>query len=77
MVSANVSNLLNVDTIVYGGGLIEAIGDEMLPMIKKSYYNFVLNDAAKGTKLLKSKLGDDAALFGGIVLAEEFLGLKV
>lgn len=77
LVSANVSNLLNVDTIVYGGGLIEAIGDEMLPMIKKSYYNFVLNDAAKGTELLKSKLGDDAALYGGIVLAEEFLGLKV
>ncbi len=77
LVSANVSNLLNIDTIVYGGGLVEAIGDEMLPLIKKSYYNFVLDDAAKGTKLLKSKLGDDAALYGGIVLAEEFLGLKV
>lgn len=77
LVSANISNLLNLDTIVYGGGLIEALGDEMLPMIKKSYYKFVLTDAAKGTKLLKSKLADDAALYGGIVLAEEFLGVKV
>jgi glucokinase len=77
VVSANVSNLLNVDMIVYGGGLMEALGDAMLPMIKVSYYKNVLSDAAKGTKLVKSKLADDAALYGGIVLAEEFLGVKV
>lgn len=77
LVSANISNLLNIDTIVYGGGLIEALGDEMLPMIKKSYNKFVLSDAAKGTTLVKSKLGDDAALYGGIELAEEFLGINV
>jgi len=77
VVSANVSNLLNVDMIVYGGGLMEALGDAMLPMIKTSYYKNVLSDAAKGTKLVKSKLGDDAAIYGGIALAEEFLGVKV
>jgi len=62
VVSANVSNLLNVDMIVYGGGLMEALGDAMLPMIKTSYYKNVLSDAAKGSKLVKSKLGDDAAI---------------
>ncbi len=77
MVSANVSNLLNVDTIVFGGGLIEALGNKMLPMIKKSYSEHVLSDAAKGIKVLNSKLADDAALYGGIALAEEFLGVKV
>jgi glucokinase len=77
VVSANISNLLNVDMIVYGGGLIEALGDVMLPMIKTSYYKHVFIDAAKGTKLVKSKLGDDAAIYGGIALAEEFLGVKV
>ena len=77
MVSANVSNLLNVDMIVYGGGLIEALGSSMLPLIKKSYHQHVLKDAAKGTKLVESKLGDDAAIYGGIALAKEFLGIKV
>ena len=77
VVSANVSNLLNVDMIVYGGGLMEALGDAMLPMIKTSYYKNVLSDSAKGTKLVKSKLGDDAAIYGGVALAEEFLGVKV
>jgi glucokinase len=77
MVTANVSNLLNVDTIVLGGGLIEALGDTMVPMIRSSYHKHVLSDAAKGTKILKSKLADDAALYGGIALAEEFLRVEV
>lgn len=77
IVSANISNLLNVDEIVYGGGLVEALGNAMLPMIKTSYYEHVLRDAAKGTKLVESKLGDDAAIYGGIALTEEFLGVKV
>jgi hypothetical protein len=27
--------------------------------------------------IIASKLGDDAAIFGGIALAEEFLGVRV
>lgn len=77
LVTANVCNLLNVDTVVFGGGLVEALGKSMLPMIKASYKKYVLKDADKGTKLVVSMLADDAALFGGIVLAEEFLGVKV
>lgn len=77
MVSASISNLLNIDMIVYGGGLMEALGDDLLPMIRTSYYKHVLADAVKGTKLVKTKLGDDAALYGGIALAQEFLGVNV
>jgi hypothetical protein len=28
-------------------------------------------------KIVSSRLGDDAAIYGGIALAEEFLGVKV
>src|SRR3989339_1076536 len=76
-VTANACNLLNVDTVVFGGGLMEALGDNMLPMIKKSFDKHVFTGSAKGTKLVNSKLADDAALYGGIALAEEFLGVKV
>jgi len=31
----------------------------------------------KGLKIVASKLANDAAIFGGIALAEEFLGVKV
>jgi len=76
-VLASISNLLNLDMIVLGGGMIEALDFYMLPLIKKSFDDHVLNDSAKGLKIIASKLGDDAAIFGGIALAEEFLGVRV
>jgi glucokinase len=63
--------------IVLGGGVIEAMGNSMLPWIKKSFHKNVMMGSEKGLKIVTSKLGDDAALYGGIPLAEEFLGVKV
>ncbi len=77
MVLANVSNLINVDMIVLGGGLIEALNYFMIPLIRKSYKEFALKESSRGVKIVESKLGDEAAIFGGIPLAEEFLGVKV
>ncbi len=77
MVVANLTNLMNFDLIVLGGGLVEALDHFMIPRIKASFKEYVLNDASKGIKIIASKLGDDAALFGGIALAEEFLNVKV
>jgi glucokinase len=76
-VLASISNLLNLDMIVLGGGMIEALDFYMLPLIKKSFSEHVLKDSAKGLKIVASKLGDDVAIFGGIALAEEFLGVRV
>jgi len=76
-VLASISNLLNLDMIVLGGGMIEALDYYMMPLIKKSFSDHVMNDSAKGLKIVASKLGDDAAIFGGIALAEEFLGVRV
>lgn len=74
---ASISNLLNLDMIVLGGGMIEALDFYMLPLIKKSFSEQVLNDSAKGLKIVASRLADDAAVYGGIALAEEFLGVRV
>ncbi|MHB1688568.1 MAG: ROK family protein [Ignavibacteriaceae bacterium] len=74
---AGLTNLLNVDEVVLGGGLIEALGSFMAPKIRLAFNQNLLAETAKAVKLVQSKLGDDAALYGGIVLAEEFLGIKV
>lgn len=74
---ASIANLLNVDMIVLGGGVLEAMGNFMLPKIKESFSAHVMKDSAKGLKILVSHLGDDAALYGGIALAKEFLNVKV
>lgn len=76
-VLANVTNLMNFDTIVLGGGLVEALDKFMLPIIKKSFNENVLKDIANTVEMVSNNLGDDAAIYGGIALAEEFLNLKV
>lgn len=76
-VLANVTNLMNFDTIVLGGGLIEALDKFMLPKIKKSFNEFALKGAAESVKIVSNNLGDDAALYGGIPLVEEFLKIKI
>lgn len=76
-VLASVCNLMNFDKIVLGGGVIEALGDFMMPKIKEQFNQQVFDAAGKGVKIVPSKLADDAAIYGGLALAEEFLGVKV
>ena len=76
-VLASVTNLLNLDTIVIGGGLVEALGYFMVPQIKESLEMHILDEALMGLQITESKLGDDAAIYGGIKLVEEFLGESV
>lgn len=73
-VLGSITTLLNIDTIVLGGGVIEAMHDFMVPIITKSFEESVLAAPGKCVKIFETKLGDDAALYGGIALAEEFLG---
>jgi glucokinase len=73
-VLGSVATLLNVDTIILGGGVIEAMGGFMLPIIKSAFKEAVLREPGRFVNISITKLGDDAALFGGIGLAEELLG---
>lgn len=77
LVLANLNNLLNFEIIVLGGGVIEALHSFILPKVRESFKNHSLVSSAKGVRLVATKLGDDAALYGGLALAEEFLGVKV
>lgn len=73
-VLGSVTTLLNIDTIVIGGGVFEAMGDYLLPVVKENFSKSVLPEPGKDIKIVLTKLGDDAPLFGGLSLAEEFLG---
>lgn len=68
---AGISNLMNFDCYVLAGGVIEAVGSFMLPLITESAKRYALKQNIKKVKILQSKLGDDAAIFGGYVLAKQ------
>lgn len=72
-VLGSITTLLNIDTIVLGGGVIEAMDDFILPEIQKSFMKVVLSEPGKNVKIVATNLGDDAPLYGGIALVEEFL----
>lgn len=72
-VLGSIVTLLNFDTIVLGGGVIEAMNDYMIPRITKAFQNSVLEGPGKIVKVVETKLGDDAALYGGYGMVEEFL----
>ena len=68
---ANLVNILNPEIVVLGGGVIEALTDEMMPAIAKSAKAHVMPGLFKNVELVASKLGDNAGITGSAVLARE------
>lgn len=68
IISGNLINLLNPDCIVFSGGVMEAIGKYMLPIIKENAKKVSLKSNFKTTKITISKLKDDSAIYGGLSL---------
>jgi glucokinase len=66
---ANLVNILNPQTVVLGGGVIDALGDEMMAIIVETAEDYILSGTNKGVEILASKAGDDACIIGGAVLA--------
>lgn len=73
----SINNLMNFDMIVLAGGLMEAMGNYYLPLVKNAFQKTSLQDSVKKTKIILSKLADDAAIYGGISLTREFLKVEV
>jgi glucokinase len=69
MAVANLINLLNPEVVVLGGGVIEALEDEMMGIIIETATKRALAGTAKGVAIVASKLGDEAGIVGGAVLA--------
>ena len=66
---ANLINLLNPQVVVLGGGVIDALGDEMMAIILETAQDYGMSGALKGVDIVASKRGDDAGILGAAVLA--------
>jgi glucokinase len=66
---ANLINVINPEVVVLGGGLMDALEDEMMPVVIETAREHAFPGSDKGVKILPSKLGDDAGIAGGAVLA--------
>ena len=67
--TANLINILNPEVVVLGGGVIEALADEMMSVIVETAADYAMPGAMKGVEIVASKLGDSAGITGAAVLA--------
>jgi glucokinase len=67
--TANLINILNPEVVVLGGGVIEALADEMMGVIVETAADYAMPGTMKGVEIIASKLGDSAGITGGAVLA--------
>ncbi|MGH9823186.1 MAG: ROK family protein [Blastocatellia bacterium] len=66
-------NIIGPDVIVFGGGVIEAMSDIMLPEIQKWAGRVAFEYSMRGVRFVKAELGDDAGIVGASIIARERL----
>ncbi len=64
----SLTHIFNPQVIVLGGGVVEACGDFILPIIRKTAYSDPFFKKLKRCQIVESKLGDDAVLLGAVAL---------
>ncbi len=62
--AANIINLIGVEALILGGGVIEEMGSVMLPVIAENARKYAIAGGAEGVEIIVSKLGDDAVALG-------------
>ncbi|HUS91720.1 MAG TPA: ROK family protein [Phycisphaerae bacterium] len=70
----SIRHLIDPEVIVFGGGVIEACGDFLLPIVEEIVESDPLTGARPGGWIVESALGDDAVVIGAAALAQQAVG---
>jgi glucokinase len=71
--AAAIVNLLDPEMLVYGGGLIEALGDPFLEPVRAVARQHYIYQEGTPVQIVTAKLGDDAGVLGAAVVAQRQL----
>jgi len=69
--SGNMINTISPDIIVYGGGVMEAVGDEFMEKILAEVDRYCMPSIRNTVKLKKAALGDDSNIYGALAMIED------
>lgn len=75
--SAGIGNLINIfnpEMVILGGGVVEALEEEILDLVGKNISRFAWPVMLEQTVIKAAQLKDDAVLYGARVLISETLG---
>lgn len=71
-----VRHLIDPEVIILGGGVIEACGDFIIPVVERIIRDDKLPGARPGGRIVRSVLGDDAVALGAAAAALEVAGFS-
>ena len=69
--TGNMINTFSPDAVVYGGGVIEAVGDLFLEKIKAEVDRYCMPSIRSTVELKTAALGDDSVLYGALAMIPE------
>lgn len=70
LAAANISNILNPDSVVIGGG-VSAAGEFLRSRVEKYFVTFAFPQVKKSTKIKIAELGNDAGIIGAASLVNQ------
>lgn len=70
----NLINIFNPEIVILGGGVVEALEDEVLSTVKSNISRFAWSHMLEQTQIKAAQLKDDAVLYGARALISETLG---
>ena len=68
--TGNMINTISPDVVVYGGGVIEAVGDIFLEKITAQVDRSCMPSIRKTVELKNAELGDDSVIYGALAMIE-------
>lgn len=70
LLAASLVNMIDPEMLIFGGGVIEALGDEFLDPIRTTARQYFIQQAgAETVRIVSARLGDHAGVLGAAVLA--------
>ena len=64
-------NIFSPDLVLYGGGVMEAVGEMFLDKILREVDRYCMPEIRSTVELKNAALGDDSVLYGALALMEE------
>ncbi|MFN2244622.1 MAG: ROK family protein, partial [Anaerolineae bacterium] len=72
LMTASIVNLIDPELIVFGGGVVEALGKDFLAPIRVTARQYYIQQAgAERVRIVAAKLGDHAGVLGAAVLTQQ------
>ena len=69
--TGNMINTISPDIVVYGGGVMEAVGDFFMEKILAEVDRYFMPSIRSTVELKKAALGDDSNIYGALAMIED------